>query len=114
MVVFWKLLKRGSRRQCPQCGQSRLFDGYLTPRRECEVCGLSFQEIRSDDLPAYFTIAIVGHLLLPLIYWSEVNFNLSIGEHLIIWLPTTIILTLGMLPSVKGIAMGIVWCTKKS
>lgn len=111
--MFWQLLKRGACRRCPQCGQSCLFEGYLTPRPACEVCGLNFEVIRSDDMPAYFTIAIVGHILLPLIYWSEVNFDLSMWEHMCIWLPATIILTLGMLPSIKGVAMGIVWSTKR-
>ena len=112
--MFWQLLKRGGCRKCPQCGETSLFKGYLTPRLTCERCGLSFDTIRSDDMPAYFTIAIVGHLLLPLIFWSEVHFELSIWQHLAIWLPLTSILTLGMLPSIKGIAMGIVWYTKKT
>ncbi|WP_052046101.1 DUF983 domain-containing protein [Candidatus Paracaedibacter symbiosus] len=109
--MFWRLLKLGTMKRCPNCGHSPLFNGYLTVRPICDGCGLDFQTIRSDDMPAYFTIAIVGHLLLPLIYWMEVNYHLSMGLHFSIWLPATIILTLGMLPSIKGIAMGIVWYT---
>ncbi len=107
-------MKLGLCKKCPNCGNANLFDGYLTIRSQCDVCGLNFQDIRSDDMPAYFTIAIVGHLLLPLIYWAEVNYHPSMWVHLSIWIPATIILTLGMLPSIKGVAMGIVWYTQKS
>ena len=111
--MIWQLLKRGMRRQCPQCGDSLLFDGYLTVRKACEKCGVHFQDIRADDMPAYFTIAVVGHLLLPLIYWAEVHCQWSLTVHLTVWLPLTIVLTLGLLPPIKGVAMAITWYTKK-
>ncbi len=112
--MFWHLMKLGLCKKCPRCGNANLFNGYLTVRPQCDVCELNFQDIRSDDMPAYFTIAIVGHLLLPLIYWAEVNYHPSMWTHLSIWIPATIILTLGMLPSIKGVAMGIVWYTQKT
>lgn len=112
--MIWRLFKLGMQRRCPACGGSTLFDGYLSVRSECEKCHLDFGQIRSDDMPAYFTIAIVGHLLLPLIYWLEVNYHPSLWVHLWIWVPTTIILTLGMLPPIKGVAMGIMWYAKYS
>ena len=73
--MIWQLLKRGLRRQCPQCGKSVLFKGYLKVHHSCSHCHLSFQEIRADDMPAYFTFALVGHLLLPFIYWSEIYWH---------------------------------------
>lgn len=112
--MVWRLFKLGVQRKCPDCGSSALFDGYLSVRPECDECGLDFQQIRSDDMPAYFTIAIVGHLLLPLIYWLEVNYHPSMWTHFSIWVPATIILTLGMLPPIKGVAMGIIWYAKYS
>lgn len=110
--MFWHLLKLGMQKKCPNCGNSHLFDGYLTVRSKCNTCGLDFEKIRSDDIPAYFTIAIVGHLLLPLIYWAEVSYHFSIWAHFAIWFPITIASTLALLPSIKGVAMGLVWYSK--
>ncbi len=112
--MLWQLFKWGMEKKCPQCGKYPLFNGYLSVRNKCDVCELDFQKIRSDDIPAYITIAFVGHLLLPLIYWTEVSYNLSMWTHFCIWIPTTIILTLGLLPSIKGVAMGLVWYTNST
>lgn len=111
--MLWRTLKFGLARKCPRCGKSYVFKGYLSIQDCCSVCELNFQDIRSDDMPAYFTIAIIGHLLLPLAYWVNLVYDFSLRVNLMLWLPLTALLTLFLLPYIKGLSMSIVWYTKK-
>ena len=52
-------LGRGFMGRCPACGQTRLFDGFLTVREECDHCHAPLGLARADDAPPYFTILIV-------------------------------------------------------
>lgn len=89
-----------------------MFGGYLTPLKACGSCGLNFEPYRSDDAPAYFTIALVGHIILPGIWWAELHFSMSSWTHFMVWLPLTILLTLTLLPFIKGAVMAAIWRTK--
>ena len=57
---------------------------------------------RSDDGPAYCTIFIVGHILIPAILLSEKYFSPSLTFQMIIWPIITIIFSLWLLPKIKG------------
>ena len=37
--------------RCPRCGQGKLFQGVLTVRERCPVCGLDLREHDSGDGP---------------------------------------------------------------
>ena len=90
-----------------------MFKGYLTIREECERCGLAFEPLRADDAPAYVTISIVGHIVVSGLLALEIYAHPPTWVQLSIWLPTTLILTLGMLPYVKGAVMGAIYCAKR-
>jgi uncharacterized protein (DUF983 family) len=107
-----QILWRGLRRLCPACGQGSMFQGYLTPRDRCTFCQLTFAPYRSDDAPAYFTIALIGHIIMPLLFWTESHYHPEAWVHLTIWIPLTLILALGTLPFIKGIVMAVIWRTK--
>ena len=62
LETFW----RGFRRHCPRCGQGRMFSGYLSIREACDVCGLKYEPLRSDNTPPYFTLLIAGHFAVSL------------------------------------------------
>ena len=64
----------GLRCRCPQCGQGRLFDGYLTVSETCEACGTRLSEHDSGDGPAVFVIFILGALVVPLALTVEAAF----------------------------------------
>lgn len=109
---LWSTLKRGLYRKCPACGASGMFQGYLEPSDSCSKCQLDFELIRSDDAPAYFTIAVVGHIILPLASYVEFAYSPSLMFHLLLWTPLILILTLGFLPFIKGLMMAVMWRVK--
>jgi len=110
LAIFW----RGFRRLCPRCGQGRMFAGYLSVREACEACKMAFEPLRSDDAPPYFTLFIVGHLVISLylLLWPYMPYPDWV--HAVIWCSLTLVLSLVMLPFVKGGTMAIIFRTKAS
>lgn len=54
-----RALRRGLAKRCPQCGQSRLMDGYFRLRYACTICGLQFERAVEDHIGLiYITTAI--------------------------------------------------------
>jgi len=89
-----------------------MFAGYLRVGGRCADCGLDFDAIRSDDAPPYFTILIAGHIVVPLLLTVEQLTAPPAWLELAMALPSTLILTLGLLPFVKGAVMGAIWASK--
>jgi len=107
----WTGIARGLRRTCPTCGRGALFRGFLTVRPRCPDCGADNSIYPSDDLPPYATILIVGHLIVPAFFYVDRAFEPAIWLECAIWLPLTTLLTLALLPIVKGAAIGLCWAT---
>jgi uncharacterized protein (DUF983 family) len=104
----WLALRRGFVGHCPNCGKGALFKSYLTLVDHCAVCGVPLGHIRADDLPAYITIFIVGHVVVGLML---VAIQAGVPNWLGIpaCLAGTIGLTLGLLPRVKGLVAAHLW-----
>jgi uncharacterized protein (DUF983 family) len=105
-------LWRGFRCQCPNCGEGRLFGKFLKPVPACSVCGEDFTHHRADDAPPYFTMVLVGHLLVPVILAIQLLTELTVTQHLMIWLPLTGGLTVGLLQPVKGATIALQWALR--
>jgi uncharacterized protein (DUF983 family) len=103
---FMTMIGRGARNRCPACGEGRVFSGYLTVAPACGHCGTSFAELHADDAPPYIVIFLVGHLLVPVIFWVEKTWMPPMWLHMAVWLPLfTIVCTLALRP-VKGAVVG--------
>src|ERR1700732_3766955 len=108
----WTALKRGLGRRCPRCGEGKLFRAFLKVDDHCSVCGLDFTPHRADDLPAYLVIVIVGHIVVPTILWVETDYSPPVPLQLAIYLPLTLVLSLVLLPPVKGAVVAIQWALR--
>jgi uncharacterized protein (DUF983 family) len=100
---------RGLRARCPRCGEGRLFDGYLAIVPRCAACGEPLGEYRAADGPAFFTISIVGLLLVPILGFSFVAFRPDPLTLLAIVSAAIAVLTLFLLRLVKGVFVGYLW-----
>lgn len=103
---------RGARGKCPHCGEGQLFHRYLKIVDECPSCGTELHHQRADDVPAYITIVIVGHILVGLMLHLEMSWRVDPMMYLYTLLPLGIILPLLMLPWVKGAAVGLQWALR--
>jgi len=104
-------MRRGFRGRCPNCGQGRLFKGYLKVRSPCEICGHENAIYPSDDFPAYATIFLAGHLLLVIFILTDRAYEPSVWLSVAIWVPATVIVCLVLLPFLKGAIIGLCWAT---
>lgn len=100
---------RGFKCRCPHCGEGKLFRAFVKPVDSCSVCGEDYTEQRADDLPAYLTILVVGHIVVGAFMGVEATTNLSLWAHMAIWGPMTVILSLLMLQPIKGATIGLQW-----
>jgi uncharacterized protein (DUF983 family) len=104
-------LKRGFLCRCPHCGEGKLFKSYLKLVDQCEVCGEQLGHIRADDLPAYLTIALVGHLVVGLML-TAVQMGVPNWLGISVSLTLTVVMTLWLLPHMKGIVAAQLWRLK--
>jgi uncharacterized protein (DUF983 family) len=100
---------RGASRHCPACGQTALFTGYLTVARGCSRCGAPLGLYPSDDAPPYITILLVLHIVVPLLLVLEQTTDLQLWVYGAIVLPLATILTIVVLPLVKGGMIGVLF-----
>ena len=100
---------RGLRGLCPNCGEGKIFRAYLKISDICPRCGEEFHHHRADDLPAYYVILIVGHIVVTIALAVEVRFHPAYWVHIALWLPLTLILALGLLQPIKGAIAALQW-----
>lgn len=102
-------MKHGAGGRCPSCGEGRLYRGYLKTVDACDACGEQIHHHRADDAPPYVTIALVGHLIVPLVLVVEKAWAPAMWIHMALWLPLTVLLCLAFLPVAKGALVGLQW-----
>lgn len=102
-------LWRGFRGRCPNCGIGHLFRAYVSQNPICRSCGEDFTPYRADDAPAYFTILIVGHVVVPGMLSLEINYHPPMAVHALLWVPLTLVMTLALLPRCKGMLIALLW-----
>ena len=102
-------LLRGARLSCPACGKGAMFRRYLKVADSCPACGEALHHHRADDAPPYFTIVIVGHVVVGLMLAVEMAYRPPLWLHAAIWLPLTLLLALLLLPPIKGALVGLQW-----
>lgn len=100
---------RGARERCPACGEGSLFYRYLKVSPKCPHCGHDLDQYPSDDGPAYFTILLVGHVvILPMLLFDFIWKAPAAVVVPAVLIPLGV-LTLFALPRVKGAVIGVLY-----
>jgi uncharacterized protein (DUF983 family) len=86
-----------------------MFAGYLSLVDRCAVCGEPVGQYRAADGPAFFTISIVGVLLVPLLGLSYALLDPDPLVLLAVLAGLVTLLTLALLRLVKGAFVGYLW-----
>lgn len=103
---------RGWRQTCPACGDGSVYRAYLKVEDHCAVCSEELHHQRADDAPPYFTMLIVAHIVGAGILWLEQNYAPPTWVHWSIWGPMLLVLSLWLLPRVKGALIGLQWALR--
>ena len=101
---------RGFLGRCPACGQGALFRAYLKVNDHCPACHEELHHHRADDAPPYVTMFVVGHLIVAWVLAAEVFMtDMPLWVEVPIWCGLTVVLSLLLLPRVKGAFVGLQW-----
>ena len=107
----FSVLWRGIQKRCPKCGIGAVLTGYLKPASSCSHCGEDFSHISADDGPAWLTLLIVGHAIVPLmlVFGREdaIPAWFSITSLTLI----TLVGVYFILPRAKGAFIALIWVT---
>jgi uncharacterized protein (DUF983 family) len=93
--------------RCPQCGEGSLFESFLKVSEQCEACGLDLRKSDSGDGPAVFVILIVGFIVAFAMLFTEFKLHPPVWVHLVVWMPLTGILCLGLMRPFKGVMIAL-------
>jgi len=86
-----------------------MFWAYLKVEPNCRSCGHNLARYPADDGPAYFTILLVGHLVIaPLLFLPIVWRAPAIYTVPATLIPLALV-TLALLPRVKGAFIGLLY-----
>lgn len=108
----WLSIRRGLMMRCPKCGKGKLFRKYLKVADACQNCKQDLSLHQADDAPPYFTILIVGHVVVPIMLAVEVGYAPPIWLHATIWPTLALGLSLFLLPRIKGAVVGLQWAAR--
>lgn len=87
---------------CPRCGTPGLFGSIIGFSPKCRGCRLDFDQFNVGDGPAAFLIMIVGAIVTILAITVQLKFEPPFWVHILLWLPVTLALVLGLLRIAKG------------
>ncbi len=105
---------RGLSHRCPACGEGQMFGRYLKVQPHCARCDHELALYPADDGPAYLTILLIGHLIIapllifPIIWESDPRISLPII------LSALTVITLLLLPRIKGGWVGLMYSLQVS
>jgi uncharacterized protein (DUF983 family) len=95
----------GLKGTCPRCGRGKIFAGFVTLAPCCGKCGLDFGI-------AVFVSLLGGFLVLGAALWTELRYEPPFWVHLVIFLPLTLIVCLGLLRPLKGTLIALQYRNK--
>lgn len=89
--------------RCPRCGEASMFDGLLTIKPRCEVCGLDYAFADSADGPAVFVMLTTGFAAVGLALFIEAMWEPPFWVHLVVTLPLCALICLATLRPLKAL-----------
>ena len=98
--------------RCPRCGQASIFKGFLDLAPRCAACDLDMRFADAGDGPAVFVCLFAGFIVVGAALWVEVRFEPPFWVHLVIFLPLTLIVCLGLLRPLKGLLVALQYRNK--
>lgn len=109
----FRTLQRGLRLRCPACGERGLFRAYLKLNQSCPMCGADFSRSETADVAPYVTVMLIGMLVMPATLLLVLHAGASADMLLMPSLVLALLLTLVLLPRVKGALAALLWRARR-
>ena len=88
--------------RCPACGQTPLFEGFLSLPKTCADCHFDYSQIDTGDGPAVFVIMLAGLLVTGAALYVELRWQPAYIIHFAIFLPLGFAVPMLMLRPAKA------------
>lgn len=97
------ILQQMLRPRCPRCRQGKLFRDLLSVVDHCDRCALVLKHHDAADGPAFFSLVLVGCVLMGLVTVVERAYAPPLWLHALLWIPLTFILSIASLRALKAV-----------
>ena len=81
--------------------------GWVRFSSRCASCGLDYDRFNVGDGPAAFLTLIIGAIITGLAIWLDIAANPPFWVHVLLWVPSTVIMVMGGLRVAKGLLLTI-------
>lgn len=103
LMINWQDIFSGLKSLCPNCHKGKIFNGFLSVKTQCEVCGMKLKDQDSGDGPAYVISFILCLIIVPIALILAIKYNWSLILSISFWSIILIGLTLLLLRPIKSI-----------
>ncbi len=93
--------------RCPDCGQGKLFKGFLTVTDHCPACDYDFTTLNTGDGAAIFVMQIAGGIVVFGALFVQVAYDPPVWAMLMVALPLVAGLSLGLMRPAKGVMVAL-------
>ncbi|MGV9007546.1 MAG: DUF983 domain-containing protein [Brevundimonas sp.] len=93
--------------RCPNCGEGKLYKGFLEVTDRCAVCDYDFSHLNTGDGAAIFVMQIAGGIVVFGALFVQVAYNPPIWAMLVVALPLVAGLSLGLMRPAKGVMVAL-------
>ena len=99
----------GVKCRCPNCGEGRVYRGFLTFKERCDACGADLTIADTGDGASFFVMFAALILIVPSAMFFEFALRPPAWLHIIIWPPLTFAFCLLFLRPVKALLFALQW-----
>ena len=97
----------GLKCRCPNCGEGKIFDGFLTVKDQCDHCGFDLGKHDSGDGPAFFVLSILCAVVTPIALIVNFQIDIPLWVNAIVWGVIILAATFAMLRPAFGLMIAV-------
>ena len=94
-VNFINILKYLNR--CPSCKNGNVFSGLIKLRDYCSSCNIKLNSDKIGDGASWITTSFVCFVLIPILFFFEINIGISVKMYLFVVFPFLVLLSIILL-----------------
>ena len=98
-VNFINILKYLNR--CPRCKNGNVFNGLIKLKDYCSSCNIKLNSDKIGDGASWFTTSFVCFVLIPILFFFEINIGISIKIYVFVVFPFLVLLSIIILRIAK-------------
>jgi uncharacterized protein (DUF983 family) len=102
-------LSAGLRCRCPNCGEGRLFRGFLKFKERCDACEADLTIADVGDGASFFVMWVALILVAPTAMVFELLVAPPKWVHFVLWPPIIIVLCMFLLRPFKATLFALQW-----